>query len=457
MDALTRRVADFAAGLSFERLPEEVVHAATRYVLDSLACAIAAYDCEAANIGRRLARGAAPERSPGRVLGSGERSAAEAAAFVNTAMIRDLDWNDTYPQGHPSDCLGALLAVAETAGADGRRLLTATVAAYELYIRLNDATNMALRGWDQGYIIGVCTAAGVGHLLRLPADRLAQAIAIIGVANVALRNTRAGALGLWKGAATAFATRNAVFATLLAAEGMTGPDRPFQGKHGLMDLITGPFELPPLPGAEAGAFRTPEVQLKYWPLEYQGQLVVWAALELRRQVDWRDLAEISVGTYQFAYREVGSEPEKWDPRTRETADHSLPYIFARALTDGTIGTASFQENAYLDPALRPLMNRIRVHVDDQVEAAYPDVVSMTVEAATFHGRRLSLAPRDPLGHTRNPMRDEDVSAKFLGAAEPVLGQARAAAALERWWDLRNLADLGQALDLLDVGGRAAAR
>src|SRR5262249_9482741 len=333
---MTRRIGDYAASLSFDELPPEVVHAATQYVVDSLGCAIASYDCEPAEIGRRLARGAAPERYPGRIRGFGERAWAESAAFVNTAMVRNLDWNDQYPGGHPSDCLGAFLAIAEAAGADGRRLISAMVVAYELFIRLNDATGLRMKGWDQGFVIGVCTAAAVGHLLRLPPDKLAEAIAIVAVANVPMRNTRAGELGLWKGVATAFATRNGTFATLLAAEGMTGADRPFEGTHGLMDLITGPFELEPLPRPGGGPCRTPEVQLKYWPVEYNAQLVVWAALELRDQVDWRELESVDVGIYRFGFTEIGSEPEKWDPQTRETADHSLPYIFARTLVDGTI-------------------------------------------------------------------------------------------------------------------------
>jgi 2-methylcitrate dehydratase len=113
MDNLTRQLAGFAAELKYDQLPQHVIAAATRFILDTLACAIAAHDCESAQIGLRLARGAAPERFPGRIICHGERSTAESAAFVNTAMIRNLDFNDEYPGGHPSDCLGAFLAIAE--------------------------------------------------------------------------------------------------------------------------------------------------------------------------------------------------------------------------------------------------------------------------------------------------------------------------------------------------------
>src|SRR5918994_2400178 len=129
MDNITRQIANFAAAITFDQLPEEVITAATRYLIDTLACAVAAHDCEPARIGLQLARGAVPERYPGRILLHGERSTAELASFVNTAMIRNLDFNDQYPGGHPSDCLGALRAIAETAGADGQRLLSSIILA----------------------------------------------------------------------------------------------------------------------------------------------------------------------------------------------------------------------------------------------------------------------------------------------------------------------------------------
>ncbi len=449
MDNTTRVIAEYAAGLGFEELPEEVIHAASRLMVDSLACASAAFDCEPAAIGRRIARGGTAGRYAGRILGFPERSTAEGAAFVNTAMIRNLDFNDHYPGGHPSDCLGALLAIAESAGADGRRLLASMVVAYEMFIRLSDATKLRERGWDQGFAIGVSTAAAVGNLLGLSAKVIGEAVAITTVANVPMRNTRAGELSLWKGAATAYAARNGLFGALLAGEGMTGPDRPFEGHHGLWEQITGPFELPAF-GGRGGDFRIPVVQMKYWPVEYNAQAAVWAALELRSMVGWTDLAEIDIATYAFAWSEIGSGPERWDPKTRETADHSLPYIFARTLVDGTIGPASFEEAAYLDPSLRPLMAKIRVRKDDAIQALYPENVILRLQATTAGGGRFPIEIRNPVGHNHNPMKDEDVREKFLRAANPVLGLDRAAAALETWWNIREPRDFPGAFGLLEM-------
>ena len=129
MDALTRQMADFASRLSYEQLPMAVVAAARRFLVDTLACAITARDCESVWIGLCLAEGTAPARYPGRIICHSQRSSAESAAFVNTAMIRNLDFNDQYPGGHPSDCVGAFLAIAEAANTDGRRLISAMVVA----------------------------------------------------------------------------------------------------------------------------------------------------------------------------------------------------------------------------------------------------------------------------------------------------------------------------------------
>jgi 2-methylcitrate dehydratase len=452
MDNLTQRLATFAASLAYEQIPDAILHHARRSLIDSIGCAFGGLDCEAVRIGRRIAEGAAPSRHAGAVIGSHAPAPAEEAAFLNTVMIRYLDFNDAWHAGHPSDMLGALLALAGSANgganrADGRRLLTAMVVAYEVALQMIPPTKMRERGWDQGYVIGIAATCGLGNLLGLPVDRLAHAVAITSVANVPMRNTRAGKLSLWKGAATAFAIRNAVFATLLAADGMTGPDAPFEGRHGLWEQITGPFELDKF-GVDGGEWKFPWIRLKYWPVEYNAQAGVWAALRLREEIGAADIASIDIATYWSAWHEIGSEPEKWDPSTRETADHSLPYIFARALVDGTITLASFDETAYRDPSLRPLMAKITVREDAAIEALYPAQIVMRVEAVATDGRRRSIEIANPRGDNTNPMDDDEVAAKFRALAEPVLGVDGAARAFSAWNTIDSGTGLKEAMALL---------
>jgi 2-methylcitrate dehydratase len=449
VDNLTRQLADHAVALRYDAIPPVVLHRARQSLLDSIGCALGGLDCQAARIATGLTAGSAPSRFAGRILGQASRATAEEAAFINTTMIRYLDFNDAWHAGHPSDMLGGLLALAEAAGADGKRLLTALVVAYETVFRLIPPTRMREIGWDQGFNIGIATVCGLGSLLGLDRDTIGHAVAITAVANVPLRATRAGELSLWKGAATAFSVRNAVYATLLAAGGMTGPDKPFEGRHGLMEQITGRFEIAPFPAA-GGDWMLPLTRLKYWPVEYNAQAGVWAALRLREQIAAADIASVDIATYWSAWHEIGSEPAKWDPRTRETADHSLPYIFARALVDGTITVASFDADAYLDSSLRPLMAKITVHEDAAISALFPASILMRVDAVATDGRHVRIETTDPRGDSTNPMDDAEIAAKFQALARPVLGAAAADAVLAAWAAIDTHDDLSTALNLLTV-------
>ncbi|HEY1235089.1 MAG TPA: MmgE/PrpD family protein [Candidatus Binatia bacterium] len=450
MDNITRKIADYAAGVSFADITDEAIRAATQRLLDSIGCALGACNCEPAEIGRRLATGQRAGKYPGRVLCFGEHLPAEAATFINTAMIRNLDFNDRYPGGHPSDCLGALLALSGATHVDGKRFLTAMIVIYEIFARLSDATRLSRRGWDQGYAIGIATAAGICNLLGLSVERAADAVGIAATSNLPLRVTRSGELTSWKNVATAYAARNGVFAALLAAEGMSGPGNAFEGRNGLFENVTGPFELAPFPSKGGGTYLTPRVQMKYWPIETNGQPAVWAALELRTKAEPNAWREIEVFTSKFTWFEIGSEPEKWDPQTRETADHSLPYIFARALVDGPIRVSSFEDVAVRDPALRPLMAKIKVIPDDAIEALLPEKVLLRAVATIGDGTRHTCEVVNPLGHPDNPMKNHDIEEKFTSLAEPVLGAVRSRAAWEAWRGIAASPGVGPLMNLLDV-------
>jgi 2-methylcitrate dehydratase len=449
MDRITRELAEYASSTSFGDLTEEAIHATTQRLVDSLGCALGAYDCEPAQIGRRLASAQAPGKYAGRVLCFGDRLPAEAATFVNSAMIRNFDFNDRYPGGHPSDCLGALLALAGAMKIDGKEFLASMIVVYEIFARLSDATMLSRRGWDQGYAVGIATAAGVANILRLSVDAASRAIGIAATSNLPLRVTRSGELTAWKNVATAYAARNGLFAALLAAEGMSGPSNAFEGRNGLWENVTGPFELAPFPN-RGGAYLTPRVQLKYWPIETNGQPAVWAALELRSKVEPKDLKEIEVFTSKFTWFEIGSEPEKWDPKTRETADHSLPYIFARALVDGPIRVSSFSDEAVCDSSLRPLMQKIKVIADDAIEALLPAKTLLRVVATATNGSRHAVEIVNPLGHPDNPMQDRDIEEKFMALAEPVLGTEGCRKALDGWWHVQDAEDVSELMQLLDI-------
>jgi 2-methylcitrate dehydratase len=452
MDQLTGQIAAFANGLRFDDLGDDVVHAATQRLIDALGCALGAHDCEPAEIGRRLAAGQTAGKFAGRTLFKDAVLPVEIAGFINATMIRNFDFNDRFPGGHPSDGLGAHLALAGMGGIDGKRFLTAMVVTYEIFIRLSESSNMRHLGWDQGFAVALSATSGLCNLLGLSVEQTANAIGITATATVPLRVTRSGELTPWKNVATAFAARNGAFAAMLASEGMIGPGSSFEGRAGLFDNVTGPFEIAPFP-TEGGEFKIPTTLLKYWPLETNGQPVVWAALEMREKIQLDDIGSIEsihVLCDEFTRFEIASEPEKWDPQTRETADHSLPYIFARALVDGPLNVGSFDEALVRDAALRPLLQKIKVTTDPAIEALLPEVMMVRVIAQMTDGTSYEVEISNPLGHPANPMQDTDIEEKFRAQAAPVLGADRCGDALAAWWKVGEAPDMRPLIEGLDI-------
>jgi 2-methylcitrate dehydratase len=449
MDGTTQALARYVTSLRYADLPQRAIHEAKRHLIDSLGCALGAHRSEPVAIARRVAP-AWTGHPHARLLGDGRSTTLEAAAFANSVMIRFLDANDTYitrGSGHPSDMLGALLAAAEAQDASGRELLLATVAGYEVFGALADQVPLRDRGWDQGVFVAPASAAGAGVLLGLTPEQMANALAIAVTASVATRQTRAGDLAMWKGCATAVAAKAGLFAAQLAREGMTGPTAAFEGRHGLWEQVTGRFDLGGL-GGPGQPFAVERTNLKFVATEYHAQAPLALALALREQVSVETIDAIDVRIYAMAHSEIASEPAKWDPRTRETADHSLPYMLAVALTDGRVTPASFEPARYLDPALRPLMRRIRVAEHGEFTARFPRELPSEIEIRTHAGERFVARAEFPRGHARNPMTDADVVTKFRDLSADVLDAGRAASALDELWRVERCERAASLLDLL---------
>jgi 2-methylcitrate dehydratase len=448
VDDVISTLTEFSCGVRFDQLPAGIVAAATERLVDTIGCAVGGAACEAARIGRRLAPALdiGHRQMAARPIGAAERTTTlESAGFINSAMIRYLDFNDTYPGGHPSDALGPVIALADTLGSSGAELVAAVAVGYDIFIKLAMAAKLRERGWDQGFGVGLATTAAASMLLGLDHERTRHALSISAVSNVPLRATRAGQLSLWKGAATSYAAANALFGTLLAAEGMTGPEAPVTGRHGLQELVTGEFELPP---CDLDSFVTRQARIKYWPVEYHLQAAVWAGIEFRRLFGSATLESADISTYWSAWHETGSETAKWDPRTRETADHSMPYVFVKAFQTGALEVSAFEPEEYLDRAVRKEMDKVSVLVDDDLEAKFPDVIVMRATARTTDGRQHSVEIVNPRGHEENPVTSDEVAAKFLRLTAPGYGEQRAGGILASWSAIADARRVSDAIDLL---------
>lgn len=471
---LAERLAEYTHQLSYRDLPQAVVHETKRRVLDSLGCAFGAWRAEPCRIARRVAESV---KVPGgsTLWGTSRKTTPDLAAFANGAMVRYLDFNDTYlskEPAHPSDNLSAVLAVGEVVGASGKQVIEALVLAYELHCRLCDAAALRPRGWDHVTYGPFTTAAAASKLFKLSPARTAQAINLAGVANIALRQTRVGDLSVWKACAFSNAARNGVFAAMLARQGMTGPAPIFEGEKGFMKLVSGPFELPalggergqsgereqaPASGVNQSPFKILDTYIKHYPVEYHAQTAVEASLALREELlkaegprGWADIAEVEIGSYDVAIEIIGRDPEKWRPRTRETADHSFPYCVAVALLDGTVTLASFDRKRLADPDVHRLMDKIRVVPQLEFVGRYPESMPTRVSVKTASGKKYVKQVDDPLGHPRNPMSDRQVEDKFLALAAKPLGRVRARQVLELVWQLDRVKDIGVLMPLLKV-------
>ena len=444
MDATARFMGAYAASLDGRDLPPHTVHETRRRILDSVGCALGAFAAEPCRIARDLAP---PVQGDGaaRILGARKSTSPDMAAFANTAMIRYLDCNDSFVSpggGHPSDMLPAVLAAAEVARASGRAVMTALVLAYEIYGQFAERFATREKGWDQGLFIGLASACAAGKVLGLPEKRLAHAVSVTAVSHVPLGQTRVGELSMWKGCATAMAVRNGVFAALLARGGMEGPPQPFEGRYGLFEQVTGALRLDGFGDARAGVpFKITDTSIKFFPAQIHTQAGAAMALELRDAFGLDDLERIRIATYGVAVRNAAGEPQKWDPKTRETADHSLPYVVALALTDGALTPAGFDPRRIRDPLLRPLMRKVEVSEDPEATRNYPAQQRARMEVDLRSGRRLTRAVDYPKGHSRNPLSDSELERKFLGLTSDVLSPSRQASLLERLWRFDELENL----------------
>jgi 2-methylcitrate dehydratase len=445
---LADRLADYASQLTFDALPTPVIHEAKRRFIDSFATAVGAMDADAYQIARRCA--ARVQGTVSATMLGGGRSSVEWATFVNGLLIRYLDYNDTYlslEPAHPSDNLAPVLAVGEAYGATGRDLITAAVLAYEIQCRLCDAASLRKHGWDHVFYGALSSAAAACKLMKLSPATTTHALGLAGVCNVATRQTRAGELSMWKGCAFANAARNGVFAALLAAEGMTGPAPIFEGELGIMKLLTGPFDLPVL-GGESRPFMLSSTYIKFWPAEYHSQSAIDAALQLRPQIgDLRAIASIDIHTFDAAVDIIGKDPEKWRPKTRETADHSLPYCTAVALADGEVTLAQFEPRRFTDPSLLELVAKIKVHRDPALSARYPNGIPNRLTVTMTDSRRFVREVEFPRGHARNPMTDAEVEHKFRTLVQPRYGAKCAEQVLDLCWKLEELASVRELMEL----------
>jgi 2-methylcitrate dehydratase len=442
---LAHQLADYACSLNFEDLSKDVVHETKRRVIDSLGCALGAWTAEPCAIARRVASDFSAKHGS-TIIGTNHKAPPDWTAFANGCCIRYFDYNDTYlskEPAHPSDNIAAALAVAESVGATGRELITAIALAYEVQCRFCDAASIRARGWDHVTYGTFSTALASAKLMKLDPKNTRHAVNIAGVAGAAMRQARVGELSHWKGVAFATAARHGVFSALLARGGMTGPGPIFEGQMGFekqlgvsLGNVAEKFAVPFAKDGDGPASMILRTSIKFWPAEYHSQSAIEAALFLHKQIrQGMEVKSMTIESHDASVDIIGSEPEKWKPETRETADHSLPYITAIALIDGEVTEKQFQPERFKDPKVWKFLENVKVKRNAELSALYPEAVANIVQVELDDGRRLTRRVDYPMGNAKNPLKDSQVEEKFQVLINPMLGSDRARKIIDIAWKL----------------------
>lgn len=451
--AMVRQMAEFVTGARFDQIPDDARLQLRIRILDALGCALGALHATTMQRVRDVVTAAGAD-GPSTLIGGG-RAAPDRAALLNGALVRYLDFNDSYlapnETCHPSDNLGAVLAAADAAHADGRTLLTALGVAYQVQCRLSDVAPVRDKGFDHVTHLAYSAAAGASHALGLGAERTANAIAISGTALNALRVTRTGTLSNWKGLAAPFAAANALEATLLAQAGITGPGEVFEGNKGFIQAIAGPFTID---WRAENLERVNGTIIKRYNAEIHSQSAIQTVLELQQRHHFRaeDIERVTVDIFDVAHRIIGGgeEGDKTSVATKEEADHSLPYMLAVALLDGDVLPEQYAAPRIARDDVQKLLRRIMVRPNPELSSRFPKEMAVRVEVTLADGRVFAGERADYPGFTTLPMTWDTALRKFQSLGSRQVESALLDEIASAVWELDHI----QVADLTRLLGRA---
>jgi 2-methylcitrate dehydratase len=456
-DEVGELIAGYVVSVSGE-LDARAARAAKAALIDSIAVAVAALRHPAAQHARRHAYRFAANGGGCVIWGTPKKAAPELAALTNGVLLRCHDYNDFFVgrrnSGHTSDILSGVIAAAEWVNAPGRELLSAIALGYEVVGSAFDAFSTAPGGWDYTNLMQLGATAAIARLLGLNADETREALGMTVVPHFASDEiesgelNRRGDLSMWKRFNGADAVRNSLQACLLAQVGAEAAVRPFVGKFGFIQKMAMKEDPVPVlrerldPRLPLG--RVNEAFLKRWPVGSVAQSAIQAALQARSQItDFERIRQVRVFAEEGAYDHlVKIRQDPWNPISRETADHSLPYIVAAAVQDGAITSGSFSPKVVLDPKRQAFIKKVAcapalelgshaMGKHKRVEMGYLSRIEIELDdGKVVHGEARPFP-----GHHKNPFTDQDLNSKLRECVEPVAGARRAAELQSLLWRL----------------------
>jgi 2-methylcitrate dehydratase len=425
--SVARELAQIARSRTYEHLPFDVIHQTKRVVLDTLGCALGGFDSEASRILVQMVQEteAKPEST---VFGSGIKTSSTNAILANGAMVRYLDYNDTafiiqgetYRTGyHPSEVIPGILAVAERQHLSGQDVIAAINLAYDLslgFLQGVQGQGIEKKGWNGdtrgAYIMPIV----FGSMMGLNEEQMANAVGIAGSCHAVLGilDTPAEEYTMTKNIRFPTMAQAALQAVLMASKGFTGPTSIIEGHDGLAQVVmAGEYNTESLLEA-IGKYTIRDTCIKSIIADFSSHGHLTATLTLAKQHDIRpeNVARINITTSKRCAEHTG-DPVKKYPKNKETADHSSYYLTAVAIIHKEIGPDQFTPEIWNDPLVIDLIDKVSITGDPILDKFRPAGVS---EITLKTGETYSLRVDYPRGHARNPMTDQEITAKARSMA-----------------------------------------
>jgi 2-methylcitrate dehydratase len=451
MATISRIWAEFAAGLQFENISQEAIHCAKRFLLDSMGCAIGGSHHEDINIMRDTltSLGGAPQTT---IYGENLKLNVVDATLLNALKVRVMDYNDIYwvqDPSHPSDLIPVATSVGEVEHKTGKDILAAIVLAYELEMRLCEfaVPGIRERGWHHATLTQLASPLVASYLLGNTVEQTVNAVGINGT----LGAVAAGKLTMMKNTVDPMASSTGVFAALLAKRGYIGTEAIFEGKEGICQQLGEGYDMGKLTEGLGDSWRITSCAFKAFPTEALTHSPISATLMLVKEHDIKpeNVSAVTVKTIARA-ADILADETKYHPETKETADHSLPYVISAAILDRLITPLQFTPERIADPKLRALLPKITVVADPELEKIFPARKPTIVEITTTDGKTVSQSLDFPKGDPRNTMTDEELEEKFDALTEGAYRPEQKAAVKMAIWTFDEAAALDGLLDKMTI-------
>ena len=453
METISQRWAKFALGLNYENIPSVAIKEAKRFLLDSVGCAFSALDNKDTQAAYNYIQDLSGNKQA-TVIGWGEKANLPQTTLMNSLLIRALDYNDIYWEqdpSHPSDIIPAVLSTGEFMKKNGKEVLIGIIIAYELEMRLCLAAFPGVReiGWHHATLTQLVSPVAAGRMLGLSEEEIVAAIGISGSSHFTLGGVVAGHLTNMKNAADPFAVEAGVRAALLASKGYTGPVEVFEGKEGLFEVLDKvKWDRDVLTKGLGEKFLINQCGYKAFPTEALTHQPITAALEVMKENNLvaKEVEEILVETTTRG-ADILSDPSKYKPTTKETADHSLPYCIAVAVAKGNVLPSDFEEDALRDPLVWSLLDKIKVIDNPEIDALFPKVKRAIVTIKTSKGE-FKKQEDFAKGQPERPLSEEELVSKFKANSEKKISPSGMEDIIKATQGLENIDEIGEYMKLL---------